>query len=210
MDGARVAFELVVGARTSFLVRTNALLELMELESIVGQPDGVRAAAGRGREGAGPDAAEHAGGLSLQGGRGAGAVRAGERAARHILTAGHGARRDPPAERLVFPVRAASWRTCDGCEAPEPEPATVAGPRRVCRRSRQWRSGSASTPRRRPSCSRPELSNDGRRLIRRPGGIAARAGGGGQGGERQRGEREPLGGGAGHGIPFQLAVWGEG
>jgi hypothetical protein len=36
VDGARVAFELVVGARTSFLVRTNALLELMELESSVG------------------------------------------------------------------------------------------------------------------------------------------------------------------------------
>ncbi len=35
-DGARVAFELVVNARTSFLVRTNALLELMELESSVG------------------------------------------------------------------------------------------------------------------------------------------------------------------------------
>ena len=36
VDGARIAFELVVGARTSFLVRTNALLELMELESSVG------------------------------------------------------------------------------------------------------------------------------------------------------------------------------
>ncbi len=35
-DGARVAFEIVVGARTSFVVRTNAVLELMELESIVG------------------------------------------------------------------------------------------------------------------------------------------------------------------------------
>ena len=36
VDGARIAFELVVGARTSFLVRANALLELMELESTVG------------------------------------------------------------------------------------------------------------------------------------------------------------------------------
>ncbi|HUR93993.1 MAG TPA: hypothetical protein VMY76_05390 [Gemmatimonadales bacterium] len=35
-DGARVAFEIVVGARTSFLVRTNAVLELMELESAAG------------------------------------------------------------------------------------------------------------------------------------------------------------------------------
>lgn len=35
-DGARVAFELVVGARTSFLVRANAILELMELESSAG------------------------------------------------------------------------------------------------------------------------------------------------------------------------------
>lgn len=33
---ARVAFEIVVGARTSFLVRTNAVLELMELESGAG------------------------------------------------------------------------------------------------------------------------------------------------------------------------------
>ncbi len=35
-DGARVAFELVVASRTSFLVRTNAILELMELESSSG------------------------------------------------------------------------------------------------------------------------------------------------------------------------------
>lgn len=35
-DGARLAFEIVVGARTSFLVRTNAVLELMDLESSVG------------------------------------------------------------------------------------------------------------------------------------------------------------------------------
>ena len=35
-DGARVAFELVIGARTSFQLRTNAILELMELESTVG------------------------------------------------------------------------------------------------------------------------------------------------------------------------------
>ncbi|MDQ3138213.1 MAG: hypothetical protein M3Q93_11590 [Gemmatimonadota bacterium] len=35
-DGARLAFEIVVGARTSFLVRTNAVLELMELESSAG------------------------------------------------------------------------------------------------------------------------------------------------------------------------------
>ena len=35
IDAARVAFEIVVLARTSFLVHTNALLELMELESSV-------------------------------------------------------------------------------------------------------------------------------------------------------------------------------
>lgn len=35
-DGARVAFEIVIGARTSFQVRTNAILELMELESSAG------------------------------------------------------------------------------------------------------------------------------------------------------------------------------
>jgi hypothetical protein len=36
VDGARTAFEIVVAARTSFLVRTNAVLELMELESAAG------------------------------------------------------------------------------------------------------------------------------------------------------------------------------
>lgn len=35
-DGARLAFEIVVASRTSFLIRTNAVLELMELESGVG------------------------------------------------------------------------------------------------------------------------------------------------------------------------------
>lgn len=35
-DSARLAFELVIASNTSFLVRTNALLELMELETVVG------------------------------------------------------------------------------------------------------------------------------------------------------------------------------
>jgi hypothetical protein len=35
-EPARLAFELVVASNTSFLVRTNALLELMALESLVG------------------------------------------------------------------------------------------------------------------------------------------------------------------------------
>jgi tetratricopeptide (TPR) repeat protein len=35
-EGARVAFEIVVASRTSFIVRTNAILELMELESSAG------------------------------------------------------------------------------------------------------------------------------------------------------------------------------
>jgi tetratricopeptide (TPR) repeat protein len=35
-DAARVAFEIVLGSKTSFLVRSNAILELMELESSVG------------------------------------------------------------------------------------------------------------------------------------------------------------------------------
>jgi tetratricopeptide (TPR) repeat protein len=35
-EAARLAFEIVVGAHTSFLVRTNAVLELMELESGMG------------------------------------------------------------------------------------------------------------------------------------------------------------------------------
>jgi hypothetical protein len=35
-DSARLAFEIVIGSKTSFLVRTNALLELMDLEALVG------------------------------------------------------------------------------------------------------------------------------------------------------------------------------
>jgi tetratricopeptide (TPR) repeat protein len=35
-EAARQAFEIVIGSNTSFLVRTNALLELMELEAAVG------------------------------------------------------------------------------------------------------------------------------------------------------------------------------
>ena len=35
-DSARTAFEIVIASKTSFLVRTNAMLELMELESSVG------------------------------------------------------------------------------------------------------------------------------------------------------------------------------
>jgi tetratricopeptide (TPR) repeat protein len=35
-DSARLAFELVIASNTSFLVRTNALLELMDLETLVG------------------------------------------------------------------------------------------------------------------------------------------------------------------------------
>ena len=104
MEIARFAFEMVVGARTSFLVRTNALLELMELESSVGQPHGVRAAAGRGGEGADrmppsmlTDFYYKAGvGLARFGQAGAGAP---------LSRCRVGARRDPPTERVVFPVR---------------------------------------------------------------------------------------------------------
>jgi tetratricopeptide (TPR) repeat protein len=35
-DSARLAFEIVIGSDTSFLVRTNAMLELMDLETMVG------------------------------------------------------------------------------------------------------------------------------------------------------------------------------
>jgi tetratricopeptide (TPR) repeat protein len=35
-DPARLAFEIVIGSNTSFLVRTNAMLELMDLETLVG------------------------------------------------------------------------------------------------------------------------------------------------------------------------------
>ena len=35
-DSARLAFEIVIASNTSFLVRTNAMLELMDLETVVG------------------------------------------------------------------------------------------------------------------------------------------------------------------------------
>ena len=78
-DGARIAFEIVVGARTSFLVRTNALLELMELESSVGNRMAFERRRAEAEKVAEPDAAEHADGLLLQGGRGTGAVRTDRR-----------------------------------------------------------------------------------------------------------------------------------
>ncbi len=40
---ARVAFEIVLASNTSFMVRTNAMLEWMEYGSVRGQSDGVRA-----------------------------------------------------------------------------------------------------------------------------------------------------------------------
>ena len=63
------------------------------------------------------------------------------------------------------------------CEFPEPASIPPASANR--RRSRRWRSGSANTLRRRASCSLPE-SRTRASADRRPGGIAARAGGGGQ------------------------------
>ena len=104
VDGARIAFELVVGARTSFLVRTNALLELMELESSVGDRmafERRRAEAEKVQSRMPPSMLTD---YLLQGGRGTGAVRTG-RSWPPISHCGAGAGRDPSAERLVFPVR---------------------------------------------------------------------------------------------------------
>ena len=46
---ARLAFEIVAASNTSFIVRTNAVLELMDLEAASGNQHGVRAPAGRSR-----------------------------------------------------------------------------------------------------------------------------------------------------------------
>ena len=103
-ETARLAFEIVAGSQASLLVRTNAILELMEPGSEDRQPAGVRAPAGGGRGGARADAAQHDGGLPLQGWHRPGQVRPPE------ARGGAAPGRAPPGggaspEHLVLPIR---------------------------------------------------------------------------------------------------------
>ena len=75
--------------------------------------------------------------------------------ARELLTRGLAHSRDPPAQRLVFPVRAGPREPATTCEIPRARAATHPGLERARRPSRRWRSGSANTPLRRPSCWLP-------------------------------------------------------
>jgi tetratricopeptide (TPR) repeat protein len=100
-DVARIAFGIVVASNTSFIVKTNARLELMEIES----PGRVRAAPDRAARGRRADAAEYGDRLPLQGGtrprpiRPAGAGPGG-------VGRGYAAGRNPPSQRVVLQARA--------------------------------------------------------------------------------------------------------
>ena len=121
METARLAFEIVVGARTSFLVRTNAVLELMELESYTGNRvafERRRAEAEKVRDRMPPSML-----ADLHFKTGVGLARFGQLArARHILMTGM---------ELAESHRLNAWyfrfesvlANLHGCEAPEPEPA---------------------------------------------------------------------------------------
>jgi tetratricopeptide (TPR) repeat protein len=125
VDGARVAFEIVVRARTSFIVRTNAILELMELESTVGDRMAFerRRAEAEKVQGRMPPSMladfHYKSGVGLarfgQLGRGRQLLTAGlELAEAHRLNAWYFR-----FERVLAGLA--------GCEAPGPEPATVPG-----------------------------------------------------------------------------------
>jgi tetratricopeptide (TPR) repeat protein len=125
VDGARIAFELVVGARTSFLVRTNALLELMELESSAGDRmafERRRAEAEKAQSQMPPsmltDYYYKAGvGLTRFGQTGRG---------RQFLTAGLAVAETHQLNAWYFRCEKVLANLTD-CELPEPEPATYPG-----------------------------------------------------------------------------------
>jgi tetratricopeptide (TPR) repeat protein len=87
LEAARLAYEIVVGSRTSFLVRTNAVLELMELESSTGNRvafERRRAEADKARDRMPPSML-----VDLHYKTGVGLARFGQMTrARHLLTAG--------------------------------------------------------------------------------------------------------------------------
>ena len=152
-DGARIAFEIVVGARTSFLVRTNALLELMELESSVGNRmafERRRAEAEKAQSGCRRACWRTTTSRRAWDWRGSG--RPG--GARQFLTAGLALAETHGLNAWYFRFEKVLANLTD-CELPAaPEPATLPASAN-CRRSERWRSGSANTLRLRSSCSRP-------------------------------------------------------
>jgi hypothetical protein len=121
MEGARVAFEIVVGARTSFLVRTNAVLELMELESSTGNRvafERRRAEAEKVRDRMPPSML-----ADLHYKSGVGLARFGQMArARHILTAGMELSESHRLNAWYFRFESI-LTNLHACTAPEPVPA---------------------------------------------------------------------------------------
>ena len=75
-DAARLAFQIVVDSSASMHVRTNAILELMDLESAGGNRVAFERCRGSGRSVRQQDVAEHLGRLSLQAWNRAGSFRA--------------------------------------------------------------------------------------------------------------------------------------
>ena len=121
-DGARVAFEIVVGAKTSFLVRTNAVLELMELESSAGNRmsfERRRAEAERVKDRMPPSMQ-----ADLHYKAGVGLARFGQTSrARQVLAAGMELSEKHRLNAWYFRFEK-TLANLQGCEAPEPELAT--------------------------------------------------------------------------------------
>jgi tetratricopeptide (TPR) repeat protein len=121
LDAARLAFEIVVGARTSFLVRTNAVLELMELESSAGNRvafERRRAEAEKVRDRMPPSML-----VDLHYKTGIGLARFGQMArARHILTAGMELSEKHDLNAWFFRFEAI-LANLQACETPGPAPA---------------------------------------------------------------------------------------
>lgn len=121
VEPARVAFEIVVGARTSFLVRTNAVLELMELESSAGNRvafERRRAEAEKVRDRMPPSML-----ADLHFKSGVGLARFGQiTRARHILTAGMELSESHRLNAWYFRFESILTNLHE-CAAPEPIPA---------------------------------------------------------------------------------------
>ena len=126
LEAARLAFEIVVGSRTSFLVRTNAVLELMELESATGNRvafERRRAEAEKVRDRMPPSML-----ADLHYKTGVGLARFGQTSrARQILTAGMELSESHQLNAWFFRIEGV-LTNLHACEAPEPQPAALPDP----------------------------------------------------------------------------------
>ena len=181
-DAARTAFDIVLGSKTSFAVRLNAVLELMDMESAAGNRMAFERRRNEGEAARSRMPPSMLADFLFK--SGVGLARFGQIArARELLLAGQQHARSPPAQRLVLPVRARGRK-----------PGRVRNSR--ARSHPPGRAGaSAGHPRGGNRASRFRPAGDlvvgslpferGLRLVGRTGGVAARAGRGGQAGERQ-------------------------